>query len=186
MRWFEQHGRQDLASHSLRVSVIAVELAERFGLSSEDAKTAAILHDVARVLPTGNMVDIARRGGLYVYPEEASLPDLLHQRLSAEVASSVFAVDKDIILQAIGCHTTLRAGHSELDVLLLLADKLSWDRTAHAPFAVELESRLPQGLEAAAAVYLAWIWQERTNMKSIHPWLKDAYAHICGKLWEAE
>ncbi|MHB9145908.1 MAG: bis(5'-nucleosyl)-tetraphosphatase (symmetrical) YqeK [Symbiobacteriia bacterium] len=110
---------------------------------------------------------------LDILPEERQAPGILHGKLSAALAARFFGVTDPAVLAAIRCHTTLRAGASPLDKLLLVADKLSWD-PADAPFHADLVAALNQSLDDAVRCFLTWTWQQRDKMPVVHPWLRQA------------
>lgn len=45
------------------------------------------------------------------------------------MAEDLFKITEPEILNAVGCHTTLRSKASLLDKVLFVADKLEWDQT---------------------------------------------------------
>ena len=75
------------------------------------------------------------------------------------------------MLDAIRCHSTLRAGATPLDKVLLAADKLSWD-PADAPHYQDMVAALDRSLDDAVACFLAWAWEGRARMPVVHPWLR--------------
>ena len=90
------------------------------------------------------------------------------------MAVDLFGVGDSTILDAIRCHTTLKSNPSQLDLLLFIADKLSWDQRGTPPFKQEMEEALSDSLEAAAWVYLEFLWHSG-RIQIAHPWMLDAY-----------
>jgi predicted HD superfamily hydrolase involved in NAD metabolism len=163
-------------AHVERVAAEAARLARRFGVSQAAAEQAGLLHDASAVISPARYVEMARLAGLIVFPEEEAYPMLLHQRLSALVASEVFHVVDESVLSAVSCHTTLRAGAARLDLVVFVADKLAWDRPGSPPYREELQAALEQSLEKAAGVYLVYLREHATG--PLHPWARAALAEF--------
>ena len=169
------HGAQQTVGHVRAVAEKAALLARELGgVDPARAAAAGWLHDVSAVVPLSARLDLSRRLGLGVFPEEEAAPMLLHQRLSVSFAENCFAVDDLGVLSAIGCHTTLRAGASLLDRVVFLADKIAWDQTGLPPYLAELEAALRSSVETAVRVYLASLWERRDSLPALHPWFVDA------------
>jgi len=113
--------------------------------------------------------------GVVILPEEAAFPMILHQKLSAVLARDLFGERNDAVLSAIGCHTTLKADASTLDTVVFVADKIAWDQPGIPPYRDELLAALAHSLDAAAFVYLGYLWERRETLGIIHPWFVDAY-----------
>jgi predicted HD superfamily hydrolase involved in NAD metabolism len=164
--------------HSSAVAALAQKLAEQFGEDPQQAEIAGWLHDVSAAIPNANRLEAACAWGLEVMPEEASVPMLLHQRLSAVMARAWFGVTDENVLSAIRCHTTLRAGASTLDKVVFVADKVAWDQPGDPPYARAINEALTRSLDEAAFCYLDHLWQRRETILALHPWLADAYREI--------
>ena len=107
---------------------------------------------------------------------------ILHQKLSTVIASQVFKVTDAAVLSAIGCHTTLKAGASDLDKVLFVADKLQWDGVGEAPYSSQLRAGLARSLDEAAFAYLDYLWQGRQLLRSVHPWMVAAHHQLANEL----
>ncbi len=154
-----QHGHPKTAAHCTAVGAAAGQLAARFGLDVTAATQAGWLHDVSAVIPNAERIAAAQAFGLEILPEERRLPMILHQKLSAVLASDIFGIHDPAVLSAIACHTTLKARASELDMLVFVADKIAWDQSGTPPYLEELNIALGKSLPAAALVYLEYMWQ---------------------------
>lgn len=176
-----QHNCPGTAVHSREVAAAAVRLAEQFGHPAESASTAAWLHDISAVFPNDQRLEVARLLGLEILPEEAEVPLLLHQKISVEIAREIFEVRDTAVLQAIGCHTTLRSDPSQLDLILFVADKLAWDQHGPPPYESELHTALQVSLEAAAYAYQRWLW-DSGKIKIIHPWMRQSLQELHARL----
>ncbi|MGC9395690.1 MAG: HD domain-containing protein [Anaerolineae bacterium] len=178
--FLKHHGCPKTAVHSTAVAVEARRIAALAGVEAACAAQAAWLHDVSAVIPAGERVAAAEALGIPVLPEERVLPMILHQKLSVVLARDLFAVTDADVLNAIGCHTTLKAGASPLDKVLFVADKLAWDQPGEPPYLAALEAALAHSLDAAACVYLRYLWERRATLAVVHPWLAAAHVYFCG------
>ena len=160
--------------HTKRVVGCVGELAERFDIDVEKAKTAALLHDISGLVPNVGRIEYCRSNNIDLLEEELSFPLITHQKISRFMAKNDWKVDDEEVLSAIGCHTTLKKNPSQLDMLIFVADKLEWDQAHQAPFLQELKDGLDQSLEHAAYAYIDYMLK-MGRLKVIHPWLAEAH-----------
>lgn len=177
-RFLTERGCPATAEHSMAVGAEARSLAIRFGADPTAAETAGWLHDISAVYPNQARIPAARELGLEVLPEEETFPMIVHQKLSASIALHVFGIEDADILQAIGCHTTLRAPSTLLDKTVFTADKIAWDQAGTPPYLAELNSELRISLEHGAFAYVNYLWMQKEKLKVVHPWLADAYRDL--------
>jgi len=171
------HGLPETAAHVADVAKVAKHLAARFGEDTAqiEAETAAWLHDISAVFPNETRIAAAEAFGLITLPEERAYPMIVHQQLSAVLTRELFHIRDPATLAAIACHTTLKAGATRLDTIVFIADKIAWDQPGVPPYLPALTHALEHSLDAAAFVYLDWLWQQRETLRVIHPWFRDAY-----------
>jgi len=86
------------------------------------------------------------------------------------------------MLNAIGCHTTLKSSSTLLDQVLFVADKISWDQSGVPPYINELNRNLEESLTHGAFAYINFLWERKDTLKVIHPWLRDAYEELKDKV----
>lgn len=177
--FLEWHGCPQTAIHSAAVATEARRIAVLVEMEPARAAQAGWLHDVSAAIPAEERVAAAEALTIPVLPEERALPMILHQKLSAVLARDLFGVTDIAVLNAIGCHTTLKAGPLPLDKVLFVADKLAWDQPGEPPYRAALEAALARSLDAAACVYLRYLWERRAILAVVHPWLAAAYTHMC-------
>lgn len=173
-RNFTQANKLQVWAHTLQVRHNALKLAQKFGISSEQASSAALLHDISRIFAKEEYLELAQIYDLEILAEERQLPDLLHQKLSRVIAVENFNITDKEVLNAISCHTTLRAQATKLDKILFLADKLSWasqDLPAFTPLVIK---QLEKSLDDGVYCYLFNSLYNSTPMPVVHPWLKAA------------
>ncbi|MBP5242357.1 MAG: nicotinate (nicotinamide) nucleotide adenylyltransferase [Clostridia bacterium] len=126
------------AEHSKRVCLLAVKKAEQFHIDKNKAFLAGALHDVAKNLP----LDDKRLQG-FVPPKDVPMP-VLHQFSGAYVLEHAFGVTDEDILNAVRYHTSGRAGMSDLEKLIFLADLL--EEARDFPHVEELRAAFDRSL----------------------------------------
>lgn len=168
--------------HSLRVAKKCEELAGMFGVNKKSAKIAGYLHDISVIVPNDKKLELCRALGIKILEEEEQFPMILHQKLSKVIAKEMFNIDDINILNAIECHTTLRANGTKLDMILFISDKLEWDQKDIPPYLEEVKMGLDKSLKLGVFNYIRYMWNNRTSLKVIHPWLREAYFFYRGEL----
>lgn len=172
------HGRSETAEHCGHVAREAGRIAVLAGVDASLARQAGWLHDVSTIFPVPERIRIAEGLGLEVLPEEVAVPMIVHQRLSQVLAQELFGVRQQQVLDAIGCHTTLRAHATAMDKVLFVADKLAWDQPGIPPYRDDLLAALEQSVDVAAAFFVRYLWERRDTLLVIHPWLRQAYLDL--------
>lgn len=170
------------AEHSLRVARKAKSLAKIYEVDENLAQISGYLHDISGIIPNKNKLDVAKALGIEILSEEEKFPMILHQKLSKIIAREIFNIEDSLVLDAISCHTTLKANATSLDMILFIADKIEWDQQDLPPYIVELEEALNTSLELGTYIYIKYLWDDRENLKVIHPWLVEAYKDLSEKL----
>ncbi|WP_162848417.1 bis(5'-nucleosyl)-tetraphosphatase (symmetrical) YqeK [Paenibacillus nanensis] len=175
---FRKNNHEGTWLHCIKVAQEAKQLAVRFGYSPEAAELAGWLHDIGTIIPNEEKIAVAQSYGVEVLEGEARFPYILHQKISKAMSQDIFQISDNELLNAIACHTTLRPNSSLLDKILFVADKLSWDHSDAAPYLMEMRRSLDMSLEEAAKIYLTHVWDNRMQMKVVHPWLAEAYQEL--------
>jgi predicted HD superfamily hydrolase involved in NAD metabolism len=173
-----KHNRYTIAEHSIRVARKSKVLAKKFGANESMAEMAGLLHDIGGVYPNEIRIEIANRLGIEVLEEEEQLPLILHQRISKVMAKEIFNINDFEILNAIECHSTLRASASLMDMILFVADKVEWDQNDLPPYIDRVEKALNESIELAAFEYIRFLFESKESLKVVHPWLKEAYLDL--------
>ncbi|WP_051621205.1 bis(5'-nucleosyl)-tetraphosphatase (symmetrical) YqeK [Paenibacillus sp. UNC451MF] len=166
------------AEHSARVGAEAEKLAAIFGGDKAAARTAGWLHDISAIIPNSERIPSAEKLEIDILPEEAMFPMIIHQKISRAIAQDVFQIRDQTILSAIECHTTLKSHPSQMDLIVFIADKIEWDQPGKPPYLDELLAELEYSLERGAFVYIEYLWNQRNQLKVVHPWLIDAYEYL--------
>jgi len=99
----------------------ALRLAERWGVNLDDAREAAILHDITKRLNMYEHLRVLEDRAIWIGKLEYAEEKLLHSKSGAALAKDVFGVS-DEVMGAIMWHTTGRAGMSVLEKVIYLAD----------------------------------------------------------------
>lgn len=168
----------EAAEHCMEVGRQSKIVAEQFGANAEAAEISGWLHDISAVIPNHERIHAARELQIDILPEEEVFPMIIHQKLSKVMAAEIFNITDQEILDAVGCHTTLRSRATLLDQVLFVADKIAWDQTGDPPYIQELLANLQLSLRHGAFSYINYLWQRRENLKVVHPWLREAYEEL--------
>lgn len=107
--------------HTLGVIQTAIKLAEQYGANVEQAKRAAILHDVAKYWPYEKLEAILREQ--HLAPDLlAHDPKLWHAPVGAWYVEHELNIADSEVLDAIRYHTSGRVGMTMLEKVVCLAD----------------------------------------------------------------
>ena len=153
--------------HTLGVAETAVRMAERFGADMEKADLAGMLHDCAKCMSLGEMQKAAKGEKPDSLMKESKA--LLHALAGMCVARDVYNVTDPEVLSAIRWHTTGRAGMTQLEKIIYLADMLEPNRK---PFPGLEELRDLCGKDLDKAMHLALrmsLEHVQTQGKELHP-----------------
>lgn len=108
--------------HTLGVRDTALQLAQRFGIPSEQAVIAGILHDYCKYWSRKQMEAVIRSS---TKTPQSILDEplaLWHSHVAADILPEECGIDDEEILQAIRYHTTGRPGMTPLEMVVFLAD----------------------------------------------------------------
>jgi predicted HD superfamily hydrolase involved in NAD metabolism len=176
-RIFQEHNCQEVAEHTKTAANAARQIASRFGLNEESAYIAGVLHDIGNIVPKEDRVNFCNAFDIEVLEEEKIAPVMLHSKMSKIIAKGIFGVD-DEICNSIACHSTLKANAEKLDLVLFVADKISWDSKYNKEFIGEMLKGLDISLECAAFAYIKYICKSQVEV--IHPKTIEAFKYLEG------
>ncbi|MCK4260452.1 MAG: bis(5'-nucleosyl)-tetraphosphatase (symmetrical) YqeK [Halanaerobiales bacterium] len=114
--------------HTLGVVKVAIQLAEHYGVSTQQARLAALLHDSAKCLSKLNLLHRLESSDILVDDMEREVEALLHGPVGAVVAKEDFGIEDEAILRAIRYHTTGTPDMTLLDKIIFLADYIEPNR----------------------------------------------------------
>ncbi|WP_301109623.1 bis(5'-nucleosyl)-tetraphosphatase (symmetrical) YqeK [Sporosarcina sp.] len=117
----EQRLPQKRYEHVLRVTEAAKELAKETGVPVEKAEIAGLFHDYAKFMDKEELLELLKRDEEYeLYAQYHS--ELWHAPVGALLAKERYGIEDEEILQAIRFHTTGRAGMTDLEKVIYIAD----------------------------------------------------------------
>lgn len=178
IRNFTTKHKLDMLAHTLKVRDNALILARKYVIDYEQAKNAALLHDISALIPVEDYLSIAETLDLEIFSAERECPSLLHQRISRIVAVETFNIVDKEVLNAINCHTTLRKGATKLDKLLFLADKLSREGKDAPAYMPLIRKAAEVSLDNAVKCYFENFMLNKAPQQALHPWMQDAWNEI--------
>ena len=108
--------------HTKGVMYTAGCLAMAHEYSMEKAMLAGLLHDCAKCIPNDQKIEMCEKNHILINPVEYKSPYLLHAKLGAFLAETVYEVSDPQILHAIKVHTTGEPDMSLLDKIIYIAD----------------------------------------------------------------
>ncbi len=138
-------------THILGVEQSAGDLARLYGLDEAKARSAGLLHDLAKYFKPQLLLQMAKAEGLELDSVLVAHPHLLHADASAIVARDEFGVIDREILEAIANHTLGRPNMSQLSCTVFIADTIEPSR-GNTPELEALRQVSVQNLYAA-------VWQ---------------------------
>lgn len=116
-------------NHSMCVAERAAELAEKYGIDTEKAYVAGILHDIMKEEPLDAQKREIEADGTVMTPLEESNKNVYHQMSGAAFVKNHLNIDDNDIIGGIRYHTTGRAKMSVFEMIIYLADFTSRDRS---------------------------------------------------------
>lgn len=108
--------------HTEGVMYTAAALAMAHGYAIDDAMLAGLLHDCAKCIPNDEKIKLCKKNDILITSVEYESPQLLHAKLGAYLAETVYEVSNPHILHAIKVHTTGEPAMSILDKIIYIAD----------------------------------------------------------------
>ncbi len=177
IHYLKKNQSQNRIKHTLSAKKCAVRLAKRYHLNVEKAKMAALLHDCAKWMDDGMLIENARQYGVKLDTMHLDNPLLLHGAAGANIAKKKFGIKDKEILDAICYHTIPNYKMSELSKLIYVADLIE-DRRKH-DYADEIRKSLDKGLDEIFFMALKKIivYHIESN-KPLHSDSIDSYNNI--------
>lgn len=124
----KQHLKESRYQHSIGVEEVSHDLAVIYGCDIKKACIAGILHDSAKNLTGGELMEECRRYHLPINEEETGNAALLHAKVGAVYAKKIYGIEDEEILNAIIYHTTGRPGMTLLEKIIFTADYIEPSR----------------------------------------------------------
>ena len=136
--------------HTEGVRKTAVMLAEKYGEDVDKAEVAALCHDMYRGINIDLLNDYVNQLGLD--KKYLDNPNLAHGKIAAVMIKKEYGIDDQDIINAVSFHTTGRAGMSELEKIIYLADAIEPGRDY--PSVNQLIEAVDRGLDEALIMSL--------------------------------
>jgi len=114
--------------HIRGVAQTSRQLAIRYGLPPNPAELAGWLHDCAKELPKGEMLDWIKKGPSRLDEAEKKIPALWHPHAGASIALHQWKIKDRRILEAIRCHTLGSPTMSPLAQIVFVGDFIEPER----------------------------------------------------------
>lgn len=121
--WLKDNLSEKRYIHSIGTAECARDLAIKFGLDSEKAYMAGLLHDCAKCFSNEKLMEIINNN-LNVQKVELMNYKTLHAPVSAFIARNDFGVEDNEILSAIRWHTLGKIDMTDFEKIIFLADKI--------------------------------------------------------------
>ena len=127
---------EDRFEHTIGVAYTSVCLAMRYGEDLHKAELAGLLHDCAKCIPNDQKIEMCEKNHILINPVEYKSPYLLHAKLGAFLAETVYEVMDPQILHAIKVHPTGEPDMSLLDKIIYIADYIEpgRDKAENLPY----------------------------------------------------
>ena len=136
--------------HTEGVRKTAVMLAEKYGEDVDKAEVAALCHDMYRGINIDLLNDYVNQLGLD--KKYLDNPNLAHGKIAAVMIKKEYGIDDQDIINAVSFHTTGRAGMSELEKIIYLADAIEPGRDYQS--VNQLREAVDRGLNEALIMSL--------------------------------
>lgn len=114
--------------HVLGVQFTSAALAMKYHANVEQAQLAGLLHDCAKYLDDTMQLMECKNNHIQITDVEARVPALLHSKVGAYYAKTLYGVEDEEVLNAILYHTTGRPGMTLLEKILYVADYIEPSR----------------------------------------------------------
>lgn len=109
-------------THSIAVAHTCEALAMCYGLDMKRAYLAGLVHDCAKCISDEEQIKHCEENNIEITPIEYESAYLLHAKLGAFWAKTIYGITDEEILSAIRCHTTGKPDMSDLELILFIAD----------------------------------------------------------------
>ena len=122
--WLKANLNEERYSHSLGTAMCASELAKFYGVDSEKAYIAGLLHDTAKCFETKKLLELIKENNIKIFEEEKINYKTLHAPVGAYLAKNLFGVTDSEILDSIRWHTIGKIDMTNFEKIIFIADKI--------------------------------------------------------------
>lgn len=159
--------------HTLRVSELAKQLAEQFGVEVDQVEKAALIHDYLKETPNEQLHQYIASANDPAQVLNAH-PILWHGPAVAEIATDTFGITDQSIIEAVRYHTTGRPHMNAVEEIVFIADYMEPARSFPGIEDVRnaAEESIEQGIAIALGNTITHLVSQRAK---IHPLTFKAY-----------
>ena len=126
IKYIEEHFSEKRRVHTYGVVETAEKMARFYGVDMAKARTAALFHDMFRGVSVEELNSYVKELGLdEKYMNNANLA---HGKIAAAIMKRDYGIEDEDILNAVSFHTTGRAGMSDLEKVVYIADAIEPNR----------------------------------------------------------
>ncbi len=152
--WLRANLTKERFEHSLGTAECARWLAEKFGVDSEKAYFAGLIHDCAKCLPKEETLSIIN-GCVDLDEGELENPKTHHAPAGVYVAEKEFGVEDKEVLDSIRCHTVGKEDMTTFEKIIFLADKIE-ERTRPKELIEPIKAVLDEDCGLDKALFLCY------------------------------
>ena len=163
--------------HTCGVAYTSAALAMRWDADVNKAYLAGLLHDCAKGMSDDDRLDICKKKGIYVSEVEHDNPSLLHAKIGAYLAKTVYEIGDEDILSAITYHTTGRAEMTLLEKIVFSADYLEPNRNHDPELPMIRRMAFTDLDEAILKIYENTMRHLKNSTKVLDPTTEEAYRY---------
>ncbi len=161
-------------NHSLEVAKEAKRLAEHYGEDAEKLYTAGLLHDITKETSPEEQLKYLKESAIILSDIEKSALKLWHAKSGAAYIELYLDITDREIIEAIKYHTTAKAGMTNFEKILYVADFTSADRSYKGVEGVRVAAE--KSLDDAVWEGLAFTVLDLAGEgRAIHPDTFEAY-----------
>lgn len=115
--------------HTQSVAYLACSIAMAYGQDHNKAMIAGLLHDYAKYMTDDDAINLCIKENIPITSTEQEHPYLLHGKIGAYYAKTIFGITDSDILSAIQYHTTGKPAMTFLEKTIFVADYIEYRRT---------------------------------------------------------
>lgn len=115
-------------NHCVNVSLMAEKLAKNYGVDSEKAKLAGLLHDLCKEKPDKENIEILKKNGYFSSSDKISAIKILHGPAASFLLKEKYDITDSDILNAVKYHSTGRKNMTLFEKIIFTADYVSSER----------------------------------------------------------
>ena len=148
-------------NHCVNVSLMAEKLAKNYGVDSEKAKLAGLLHDICKEKPDEENVEILKKNGYFASSDKINAVKILHGPSASFFLKEEYDITDNEILNSVRYHTTGRKNMTLFEKIIFTADYISSERDW--PNVEEIRSIAFKNIDEAVLIKLVYAIKKCIN-----------------------